>query len=689
MPFPFGRGHARAAVAAALIGAVPSLAAAEPVALDEVTVTGTREGELKSETPKSVSVLDGATIDMVKPTHPSELFNRIPGVSIQPTTGEGHTTAIRQPITTDPVYLFLEDGVPTRATGFFNHNALYEVNIPQAESVEVIRGPGSALHGSDAIGGVINVLTKAPSLEFEAGGTVEAGSDGWRRLLATASDGWAAGGARIDANLTHSDGWRDATEYDRRSATLRVDHVFDNGALLKTVLSGSDIDQQTGAASRLSLGDYRHHPKTNYTPVAFREVQALRLSTSYEQEWGDSLLTLTPYARWNEMDLLPAWQLTYDPVLYTTGHRSLGLLAKFRHDFAPWRTRLVAGIDLDYSPGFRKEWSLNRSFDASGRIVTSYAKNQKTYDYDVTYMQASPYLHAETSPVDALRLSAGLRLDLARYEYDDHLGALQIGSRRRPADTNLNYDHLSPSLGATYAFTSALNGFANYKHAFRAPSESDLFRQGRSVDTVGLAPVKVDSYEIGLRGPSAGPFTWEIAAYTMTKDDDILSSRDASGITTTTNSGKTRHRGVEVGLGWAVSDEIGLHTAWSYAKHTYEDWSAGGVTYDGNEIPLAPRWIGNVILRYAPRFLAGSSFEAEWAYLGDYYLDELNTADYDGHGLLHLRAAWRLNDNLSLFGRIYNVTDERWATTGMVRNGQEEYNPGMPRSVFAGLTVKF
>lgn len=47
-------------------------------------------------------------------------------------SGEGHSMAIRQPITTKPMYLYLEDGIPTRATGFFNHNALYEVNIPQS-----------------------------------------------------------------------------------------------------------------------------------------------------------------------------------------------------------------------------------------------------------------------------------------------------------------------------------------------------------------------------------------------------------------------------------------------------------------------------------------------------------------------------------------------------------------------------
>jgi outer membrane receptor protein involved in Fe transport len=81
-------------------------------------------------------------------------------VYVSQLSGEGHSMAIRQPISTKPLYLYLEDGIPTRATGFFNHNALYEVNIPQSGGIEVLKGPGTASYGSDAIGGVVNVLTR-------------------------------------------------------------------------------------------------------------------------------------------------------------------------------------------------------------------------------------------------------------------------------------------------------------------------------------------------------------------------------------------------------------------------------------------------------------------------------------------------------------------------------------------------
>jgi Outer membrane cobalamin receptor protein len=129
--------------------------------LHTVIVSASREEQLLSETPASIGVIGEDAIRTVGATHPQQILSQVPGVAVSVTNGEGHTTAIRQPFTTSPLYLFLEDGLPIRATGFFNHNALYELDLPMAGGIEVTRGPGSALYGSDAIGGIINMLTRS------------------------------------------------------------------------------------------------------------------------------------------------------------------------------------------------------------------------------------------------------------------------------------------------------------------------------------------------------------------------------------------------------------------------------------------------------------------------------------------------------------------------------------------------
>ena len=228
--------------------------------LSDVVVTASREQEKRVAIPVAIGVVDGGTLRATDPNHPSEVMNRIAGVYVRITNGEGHMTSIRQPITTDPVYLYLEDGIPTRSTGFFNHNALYEVNLPQADRIEVIKGPATALYGSDAIGGVINVSTRAPSLQPQAGISLVGGSYSWGRLLATGSNTWGGSGLRADLNLTRTDGWRDSTSYDRQSGTVRWDQRLGASARLKSVATFSRIDQQSEASS-ISLTDYLNDPR--------------------------------------------------------------------------------------------------------------------------------------------------------------------------------------------------------------------------------------------------------------------------------------------------------------------------------------------------------------------------------------------------------------------------------------------
>ncbi|ALP52817.1 TonB-dependent receptor [Candidatus Tenderia electrophaga] len=662
--------------------------AAEPVTLDEVTVTGTREAQAIAETPASVGVIITKDIDELKASHPSEIMGTVPGVHVNVTGGEGHMTAIRQPITTAPVYLFLEDGVPTRSTGFFNHNALYEINLPQAGGIEVTKGPGSALYGSDAIGGVINVLTRPAPLQPEAEVSAEAGGHGWRRLLLSGGDSDSTGtdGYRGDLNLTHTDGWRDTTDYDRQSATLRWDRFLDSGAALKTVISAANIDQQTAGTSRLSKQDYLHNPTLNYTPVSFREVEALRISTAYEDETQDSLLSLTPYVRYNRMEILPNWSLSYDPQRYTTENTSVGLLSKYRRDFAPRRSRMIVGLDLDYSPGSYQENAIDPT--RVGAIYVSYTELARTYDYDISFTSVSPYVHLETSPTEKLRLQAGLRFDYMHYDYDNHLGVQSSGAHRRPASTDVDFDHISPKLGLTYALSERLNTFAAYRNSFRAPSQSQLFRQGQAENTVGLKPVDAHSYEIGLRG-QAGPGSYEVSLYYMRVEDDIVSFRNTvDGTRETQNAGETLHRGIEIGLETPLTASVQLDIAYSYAKHSYEEWRpATGTNYGGNEINSAPRQIGDVRLSWRPALLKGGRLELNWEHLGDYWLDDENTHRYDGHDLYHLRANYKVTTQLELFGRLENLTDERYATGASYSQFRgEEFAPGLPRTFYAGVS---
>lgn len=667
----------------------PVLAAEdEPaVTLDEMSVIGTREAQSLKETALSVGVLKDDEIEYSKPSHPSEIMDKIPGVHVNVTGGEGHMTAIRQPITTSAVYLYLEDGIPTRSTGFFNHNALYEINVPQAERIEVLKGPGSALYGSDAIGGVINVETKPSPLKPEADISFEVGEFGWKRLLIGNGASFDDDGLRLNLNITRTDGWRDATEYDRQSTTVRWDRSLESGASLKTVLSTSEIDQQTAGSSRLSKDDYINNPTLNYTPISYRKVSAFRLSTAYEKEASDSLLSVTPYFRSNSMKMLPNWALSYDPTIYETKNNSLGVLIKHRQNFKPMRTRLVMGMDIDYSPGSRFEQSITST--PVNNIYTSYTVDSTIYSYDATYAAASPYAHLEFSPSDNWRISTGLRYDLMSYDYDNHLTTDMVtADHKRPADTTVKFSNLSPKVGATYKINNTANAFVSYRNAFRAPSEGQLFRAGKNINSVNLKPVKVTSIETGLRSKSKNS-NYTLSVYYMRKKDDILSYDDGTG-PQTVNAGETLHKGIEIGYGHKFSPSLTLDIAASYAKHSYESWFLkSGKDYSGNEMKDAPDIIANTRLGHKSSFLNGGKVELEWVRLGEYWMDEKNTTKYPGHDVFNLRVNHFVSKKLEIYGRIMNVSDTRYATTSKFAYGKDTYAPGMPRTTYVGAKYKF
>ncbi len=687
----------------ALLFALPVIAIAEEVSLDidQVTVTGTREAQKVSETPNTVNVISENEIQETRPAHPSEIMRKIPGVTVTVTNGEGHQTSIRQPISTSPVYLFLEDGIPTRSTGFFNHNALFEVNLPQSAGIEVIKGPATALYGSDAIGGLINVLSRpspgAPELEVNT----EFGEHGWKRLLLTGGTGSETWGIRPSVNLTHTDGWRDDTASTRRSFSLRYDQAISDDTVIKTLLSTADINQQGAGSTRLNETDYKNNPTLNYIPISYRKVKAVRLSSAYEKSFDSSLVSITPYLRYNEMDQLPNYVGTspFSTRINTSRNYSVGLQAKYRHDFTPMRTRLIVGVDVDRSPG--SYWERSVVFTGAEALAsgatrfTSYTVGDKRYVYDVTYTGVSPYIHTEFSPLEPLRVTAGLRYDNIKYDYDNNLTTLQTGSVRRPESTEVDFDHVSAKLGATWAFNKRHHMFVNYAEGFRAPSEGQLFRQGSSVSSVDLDPIQARSIEAGFRGQFK-KLNYAFSVFDLEKSDDVLSFVDtATGDRLATNNGTTTHRGVELGLIAPITDTVTLNGAFSYIKHEYKDWVArvGGtnVDFSGNEIPNGPRFLGNISVEYKPSFLNGGAASVEWVKMGSYRIDQANTAGakYNGHNLINLRASYFPTKSWEIYGRVMNVADKRYAEAASFRNGANEFAPGLPRTGYIGAVYRW
>ncbi len=685
-----------------------------------VVVSATRERQRRAEASATIDVLDGAEVRLARAAHPAQVMKRVPGVYVSQLSGEGSSVAIRQPITTKPMYLYLEDGIPTRATGFFNHNALYEVNIPQSGGLEVLKGPGTALYGSDAIGGVVNVLSRpapaVPTVEV----STEGGGYGYQRLLATAGGMIGTDGVRADLNVTRVDGWRERNAYDRQSGTVRWDHTGAGGLTVRAVVTGTRVDQNDAIAQ--DSAQFFARSTLNRSPLAYRRVTAVRASAAVERQQGASSWSVTPYVRRNVLALLPNWQLTFDPQVYETRSTSFGLLAKVRRDLGPEvggrpLARLIAGADVDLTPGAYAADSVRlfRRGTGGATVYDSVQATRRLYDYDVTYRQLSPYAQLELTPLRALpglRVDAGARYDAMGYVYRTRLAPTQAGRWRVPENTTRDYRRLSPKLGVTYEASPALGVFASYRAGFRAPGQGQLFTQGATANTVDLAPVKVGSYEAGVRGQVGARLGYTASAYDMTIRDDIMTFTRADGVREVRNAGVTRHRGVEASLGAVVARDLRLDVAYSATRQRYVTYTPEAarpataaaaarpeINYAGLAIEQAPSQLGNALLTWSPRLLRGGRVAAEYTatgrYVAGYVLDAASRPaaprHYGGYGLWNLHANAQVTRHVELFGRLINAGNATYAEVASYnfndRVQPDTYTPGNPRTAFVGVRV--
>ena len=239
--------------------------------------------------------------------------------------------------------------------------------------------------------------------------------------------------------------------------------------------------------------------------------------------------------------------------------------------------------------------------------------------------------------------------------------------------------------------------FASYNHGFRVPSQSQLFRPSATTSAaasqalvesaLALQPIKAGQAEVGVRG-SAGRLRYDVVVYEVRKRDDIVTLRDtATNFTQTVNAGRTRHRGIEAGLGVPVAAALEIDAALSCAKHEYRDWATANGDFSGNEIEAAPRVIGNVRLTWRPG--ADATVQLEWVKVGSYWLDAANTRKYGGHDVVNLRARWPVARHATLFGSIVNLADRRYADSASISSSTPVFSPGLPRTVYGGVELSW
>ncbi|MDQ7061048.1 MAG: TonB-dependent receptor [Sulfurimonas sp.] len=657
-----------------------------------VTATGVEESVLNQAL--SIATKDKEEIKLDQVIFQKDLLNSLAGVRIEQTGSViGHQTAIRMPNSTGSFYLFMQDGIPVQSSGFFNHNGLAYTTFQSASSVEVLKGAGTALYGSDAVAAVINVESSAkPSKEQEITVKGMLGSDGYKSASVSMSDTIdETSGYRANVSVMKNDGWRDHSEAQRFEANLRYDKVLNDDNDIKIIFNTSVTDAEQADSfsdyaniengSSAASDDAAYFTALEKTEVK-RQFDYARLSVEWNNYSFKNLeISTTPYVRYNRNQYVATWEKNMpsnDNEIMT-----VGLLQRNTLDTS-WG-RLIAGFDTEYTQSSLK---YNQDFDhtVAGWGGATYVEGA-LYDYDVNYMAFAPYIHSEIDITKSLMLTAGLRYDYNHYEYKNNLASNSTdasGVYYRPADRSDSFSHLSPKLSLSYKPREDMNMYVRYANGFMIPQASRLYSQKDNAKDINLDAQTSNTYEIGIKKAFANKSYTELAIYYMTIDDTITKYDVTGADSYYANGGSTIHKGIEFTGQVQMTNDWAARLAYSYSKHNYENDD----TYGNNEMSQAPNHLANARLIYTPSALKGLRIMAEVQKVGSYWMDDSHNNKYGGYTIGNIKSDYAFSKNFNIFAKLTNITDERYAVSASAGWGNS-YTPGDPRQLYAGAEYKW
>jgi len=676
--------QAWAAIGFAAAAPEPFRAAAEP--LEKVVVTVGRRATDARAIARSLTALPQEDAGWaLGQTHAQEVLARAPGVNLQRGNGQEYLPALRSPVLTGPgacgALLTAEDGIPITSPGFCNINELLFAHHEAASRIEILRGPGAAVHGGNALHGVVNVITAQAVASPEAG--LELGSHGFSRFRLN-FPGESGFGFRLTG--TRDGGFREDSGY--RQLKFNGFKAGGSGARIWTAgVAVSGLDQDT-AGYVTGLNGYRDREaaRSNPDPEAFRQAINVRAYSRLEHRLGESLaLVVTPYARYSRMRFRMHF-LPGDPY-ESNHHRGVGVQSAAYLDRPAGP--LVAGLDMEYTKGALRQWQEGET--AGSAFARAVFPSGEHYRYRADALWVAPFAQFHLRLGERWTVSAGARYERVRYDYRSRLPAGRIRDDRtacgfggcrysRPADRADTFAAFSPKLSLMWRPAPGRRAWLSFAHGFRMPQATELYRLQGAQTTAELRPENVRAAEMGLALRS-GAMASQLVVYHMRKRDVLF--RDAELFNRA--GGGTRHEGLEADIGWPLGGALTLELAASLARHRYDrDFLLAGGNLRGLDVDTAPRRFGGARLRWQDGDERTVELECLWT--GGYFLEPRNLHRYPGHELFNLRARMALGKRLTAYMRVLNLTGRAYAARAdyTVFSG-ERYFPGAPRSLYLGL----
>lgn len=673
--------------------------------------TRTELGKLTEATPISGAVVTSEELEHLQLVNNLlELGKRVPGISM-----------VRNMRIPDGGKLYTENRIDGMRAIQTNTSVLDEVDGANIDHIDVITGPGSALYGSGALGGTINIFTRQPPRDFKARLSQEFGSRGFKRTQSNVGASTEDGrfGFIVTGSMMDNDGWRQNNA--AKNQDTAAEHK--NGIAFRGVVRPTDttkinlgVDQlyyDYRWAGGLGLTDFKQDWRQSVDGTYGQYIDNyLTKSISVQQMIGDTSEFKIAYARRTDDGVNNgnggsggANNVICDDGRTTAGTSvaagktvrcavaNNGVFASGRWTNATvTNTIKTSDVVLESTTAqFRKEFDLAKSTLYLGMDTFNVTTGSEIYNNAYNALQAqsgywskgtllsegtltkeknsTPYVHYEFSPIDKLRFHIGERFDKITYSADDRTATNR--------DARKTFNAQIMKTGVTYDLNDSHLVWGNWSESFNAPGVTTLIDSnpgnvGGRTNTIGanLDPEKSDTYEVGLRGKFHNiGLQYDVTLYnTVNKGFIVARSCTAAEqlalngnkvCDINENAGKLTARGVESMWSWAAKSWLDIGATYTLSEAYYNKYVTKTVDYSGNSYQAMPRHRLN--LRVAVKPAPGWKVELEGDHYSKYYVDPENSDTYSRPDLFNLRASYRSKD-WSFWLHALNITDRKYAT---------------------------
>ena len=649
-------------------------------------------------------------ITKINPTNIENILNTIPGITASNVGNDRVKLHIRgidnqMYMGERPGVAVVIDGVPVQeSSGKIN------LDLDNIASIKVIKGSASYLYGNDAISGAIVITTKRPQGKSSSKVETELGSFGFKRLLASTNQGFETGSLQLQGTMRDTDGYWDDAYLKHKSLNGKYQHYINDKS---DVTFGMDYTKRETGDGTSVHGETpaTKNPKSidEVSYSGFHDTKLLKTFITYSNDLDENSNLMINLSRYEDdtNNLTAATDTNNDDISdnYKTIADEQWIQNTFKSEYRRTfeNVAIMTGIDLarneqtiksnanmDYSSGYGPWATLVSKGDLTGSSHN---------DEDINAI----YLEIQNSLTSKLTSTINFRHDSLEYDYTNKLD--------NTLNTAPSYNANTYRIGLNYQVNNNHNLYTSYATGFRAPTAeqiSDNIEKLQSdpsldIDT-NLEIETTNNIEIGIRG-NTDSLNYDASIYQLDRENYIgiragsyMWDSDEDADKAVGNLGDMRSRGFELALNnHNKRKAVSFSVAYTYLDAKFKEYSINPndgktkISLNGNTVPRTSKHTLNFALDF--KLIEGLTLSPEVIAKSSSYADESNNYKQPGYEVVNLRAEYKVNESLELFGKIENLLDKDYNQFVNVSYGNDMEDATIrvapPRAYYAGLRYKF